>query len=120
MEHLEIIVDEKYHGLDPVQFGHEHCRLKHSFGPAVRQYWLLHYVVSGSGKFVREGKEYELSAGDIFVIPPFVETYYEADEKNPWHYIWIGFNTDIELPEEMTRPVIRCANTGSIFTDMLL
>ena len=27
----------------------------------------------------------------MFVIPPFVETYYEADSEDPWEYIWVGF-----------------------------
>ena len=29
--------------------------------------------------------------GMMFVIPPFVETYYEADAEDPWEYIWVGF-----------------------------
>lgn len=27
----------------------------------------------------------------MFVIPPFTETYYEADSEDPWEYIWVGF-----------------------------
>ena len=53
----------------------------------------------------------------MFVIPPYVETYYEADGDNPWSYIWIGFTTEKELP--LTLPdVIHCPKALRIFTSM--
>jgi AraC-like DNA-binding protein len=30
--------------------------------------------------------------GSIFFISPYDGAYYEADEKEPWEYIWIGFS----------------------------
>ena len=95
----EIIIDCGYNGLNPMQFGYQHCEKSHSFGPAVRNHWLLHYVVSGCGIFNISGKTHHIKAGDMFCIPPFVETYYEADCQNPWYYIWIGFTTDATLPD---------------------
>lgn len=94
----EIIVDCGYNGLNPMQFGYQHCEKAHSFGPAVRSHWLLHYVVSGCGIFKINGKTHHIKAGDMFCIPPFIETYYEADSQDPWYYIWIGFTTDTALP----------------------
>ena len=118
MHHSEIIINEEYAGYNPVQFGYEDCAPRHSFGPAVRSFWLLHYVVSGTGTFYREGRSYRVEAGEIFVIPPFLETYYEADGEHPWHYIWVGFTTERELPPVLSAPVIRCAGIGSVFEDM--
>lgn len=64
----------------------------HSFGPAVREYFLLHYVVRGKGIFRRGKREYTLQAGEIFVIRPGEVTYYEADMRDPWEYMWAGFD----------------------------
>ena len=94
----EIVVNYGFSGLNPMQFGYEYCEPSHSFGPAVRNHWLLHYVVSGCGIFKIDGKTHQIKAGDIFTIPPFIETYYEADATDPWHYIWIGFTTEDALP----------------------
>ena len=58
MENLEIIIDKNYKGFNPIQFGSQKCPPRWSFGPAVRSYWLLHFVVSGRGRFEREGKTY--------------------------------------------------------------
>lgn len=116
--HLEIVVDHHYGGLNPMQFGWQNCAPSHSFGPAVRTHWLLHYVVSGFGSFLREEVTYRVSPGQIFVIPPFLETYYEADARKPWHYIWIGFTTEERLPEVLAQPVITCPEAGAVFAGM--
>lgn len=112
-----IVNDEKYSGLNPVVFGYEDCEKCHSFGPAVRNYHLLHFVVSGFGNFVIKGKTYSVSAGEMFVIPPGEETYYEADSIIPWSYIWIGFTADKGLPLKLGN-VVRCPEALSIFNDM--
>lgn len=118
MHHTEIIIDRQYGGPNPMQFGYESCAPAHFYGPAVRTHWLLHYVVAGSGRFEREGKSYSLSAGDLFVIPPYMETYYQADEQDPWQYIWIGFTTADPLPAPLSEPVLRLPGAGAIFEEM--
>ena len=82
----------------PIVAGYEDCKRGHSYGPAVRHQWLIHYVVSGIGYFKIRGKQYTLSGGSLFVIPPYVEIFYVADEDEPWSYIWIGFDVEGELP----------------------
>ncbi len=118
MFHLEIIINEKYPGFNPIQFGYEDCTPSKSFGPTVRTFWLFHYVVSGTGIFQRNGETYQVKPGEIFVIPPFLETYYEADKEVPWKYIWVGFETNFDLPDIFHEPVIRCPGIGTIFEDM--
>ena len=75
---FEIIIDREYPGFNPVQFGYEDCRPGHAVGPGIRTHWLLHYVVWGKGIFCRDGVTHEVRPGDIFVIPPYEETYYEG------------------------------------------
>lgn len=119
MTHSEIITNCGYADLNPMQFGYEHCSPSHSYGPAVRTHWLLHYVVSGFGKFTKDGITQKIHPGQIFVIPPYQETYYEADSEKPWHYIWIGFTTESSLPEIFSKPVISCPDAGKLFDEML-
>ncbi|WP_267202407.1 AraC family transcriptional regulator [Limosilactobacillus kribbianus] len=63
----------------------------HQYGPAVRPYYLLHYILSGSGTFRVNGIRYHLHAGQGFFIAPNCQTDYEADTVTPWSYVWLGF-----------------------------
>lgn len=114
-----LVVNENLPGLNPVQFGTEDCAPSHAFGPAVRTFWLLHHVSAGQGTFVREGKTYHLRAGDVFVIPPYLETYYEADAQKPWQYEWIGFTTEFDLPDAFHQPVLHNRELSAVFEEMM-
>ena len=72
--------------------GYEFCTPGHSFGPAIRPSYIIHYIISGKGKFYCNNDEYELHENNAFLIEPNVMTFYQADFKEPWEYIWIGFN----------------------------
>lgn len=63
----------------------------HSFGPALKPHYMIHYVLSGRGKFSVGKKEYFLEAGHGFLIEPGELVFYQADEKEPWTYVWVGF-----------------------------
>lgn len=73
------------------QCGMSKCEPAHSFGPAVRDHYLIHYVLEGKGSFHVEGKNYRLNKNEGFLICPDVVTYYEADIEEPWSYAWVGF-----------------------------
>lgn len=72
--------------------GIESCQPSHSYGPAVRDHFLIHYVLDGCGNFYVDGKTYRLQKHQGFLICPDVVTYYEADKENPWTYTWVGFH----------------------------
>lgn len=55
-------------------------------------YFVMHYILLGSGKLVFGGKDYHCGPDDIFFVLPGVETEYCADKINPWYYVYIGFN----------------------------
>jgi AraC family transcriptional regulator of arabinose operon len=67
----------------------------HSFGPAVRPHYLLHYVLSGEGNYYVGNKQYHVKEQQGFLIEPDVLTFYQADAENPWEYIWVGFSGSI-------------------------
>lgn len=64
---------------------------EHKFGPAVRPYYLIHFILSGSGVFKVNNISYHLHAGQGFLIEPNYRTIYIADKQTPWSYIWLGF-----------------------------
>lgn len=63
---------------------------KHSFGPAIRDHFLVHIVLEGEGYCSIKNQKYYLRKGQGFVIPPNVSTFYQASESNPWSYVWMG------------------------------
>lgn len=77
--------------LSVYQFGYEECNKGHSFGPANRDHYLLHFIKSGKGDFQTENVSYSLEAGQGFLISPNKISSYKADESEPWTYFWIGF-----------------------------
>ncbi|MGL4736001.1 MAG: AraC family transcriptional regulator [Cellulosilyticaceae bacterium] len=83
--------------IKPLVCGEETCEKAHAFGPATRDYYLLHYVLSGKGRFRTPRGQYEVGKGQFFVIRPFEVTYYEADQMEPWHYCWVGFESQLDL-----------------------
>lgn len=72
--------------------GFQRCTPGFGWGPGVRDHFLLHYVRSGRGHYHADGKTYQLREGDIFLIRPGNSVYYQADQADPWEYVWVGFN----------------------------
>lgn len=70
--------------------GYENCAPGHSYGPVMRNGYLIHYILSGCGIYKARGKIFHLKEGDAFLICPEELIYYEADQKQPWSYTWIG------------------------------
>ena len=86
------LVNKHFIELNPISFGWQDCVPGHAFGPAVRRYTLLHYIIGGSGRFFARGEEFAIREGDAFLIRPDEVTVYRADRAKPWEYFWIGFS----------------------------
>ncbi len=72
--------------------GYSKCEPLHSFGPAVRPDYLIHYILKGKGRYCIGDVQYCLEDGQGFLIEPNVLTFYQADADEPWEYLWLGFN----------------------------
>lgn len=81
-----------YRNIDAMIYtcGYESCAPGHSYGPILRNGYLIHYILNGSGIYKARGKLYRLCEGDAFLICPGELIYYEADMHTPWTYTWIG------------------------------
>lgn len=91
--------------LNPVIAGRHRCKSGHRFGPHIRSYTLLHYVLSGKGTLFIDQKEYPVKAGQVFLILPGQVTTYEADLKDPWNYCWVGFDGSLSRSFTSLPPV---------------
>ena len=94
---MAIFPNENFIDLSLVQYGHEFCEPGHSFGPAKRNHYLFHFVVSGCGLLMADDRkqrthEYNIRSGQGFLISPQQTNTYIADSTHPWEYIWIEFD----------------------------
>ena len=87
-----VFQDERFVDLNLYQYGWERCRPMHQFGPAVRNHFLFHYILSGTGKLETSGQTFFLKPGQGFLLcPGQISTYY-ADRDDPWTYTWVEFD----------------------------
>ena len=75
-----------------ISCGWEKCTPEQSYGPGVRRYYTIHFVLNGQGYFYMNNRKYTLKAGQCFFIPPVTSSLYKAEPSDPWTYIWICFN----------------------------
>lgn len=113
-----LIANSGYRDVNPLVCGQQLCAPGHSFGPASREYFLLHYVVSGKGTLFADEREYRIRAGECFIIRPYELTLYTADGGDPWHYIWAGFTCGLDTAVLTSERVMVSARLGGIFRQM--
>ena len=94
---FSIFPNENFVDLSLYQYGMEQCPPAYSFGPATRNHYLFHYVLSGTGRLIANDSkgishEYQIRSGEGFMIFPRQINTYLADPKLPWEYIWIEFD----------------------------
>lgn len=78
--------------LNVYRCGIEECMPNHSWGPGVRDHYIIHLIISGKGCFTANGKTHNLEAGQGFLICPGEIVSYKADSIMPWKYSWVGFH----------------------------
>lgn len=71
--------------------GWQKCFPSHQYGPAIRNFYIIHYLTSGKGYYKVNGREYELNTGEAFLIWPSELHSYRADPDDPYEYLWVSF-----------------------------
>ncbi len=100
--------------------GWQKCERGYTWGPGVRDHYLLHYIASGNGTYEVNGTVYALTKGDVFFSKPDELIKYKAGTIEPWEYYWVGFNgpyankVAYKLPFKNSMPVHKCADTKVI------
>ena len=85
--------------------GYEECPSGYGYGPKIRSYHLIHFVLYGKGELHSNEHIFQLSAGDAFFIPAGKVSYYQASKEDPWCYAWVSFlgiNSQMYLYQLMT------------------
>ena len=105
-----IYKNEEQKDVIPLFAGEEKCASGHSFGPYIREHYLLHFCLSGKGVLQDKSGEHAVKAGEFFIIRPGEVTLYTADEEEPWHYVWFAFRGNItarfdSLPSVLKTPL---------------
>ena len=94
---FSVFPNENFVDLGLYQFGWEQCAPSKSFGPAARNHYLFHYVISGTGILYAddskgETQTWQVKSGQGFLLFPGQINTYVADQKLPWEYVWLEFD----------------------------
>lgn len=91
--------------------GTDTCRPGMSVGPLVKDFYLIHYVLSGKGSYTVGRRQHHLGPGDAFLIRPGKTVVYTADQEDPWQYCFFAFNG--QAAEQYL------SRTGFVFSDVV-
>lgn len=99
----------------PVRAGYQKCAPGWSFEPSCRDSYTIQYVLNGSGVVYKDGKKILAHSKDMFILRPGETFQLQADVLDPWTYIWIGFRSNIDLPELQQIDVLPAENLNEFF-----
>lgn len=86
-----IVKEKELVSLSVYNVGFQSCDSLYQWGPGIRDHYLIHYIISGKGRYTVNGKVHTLTPGDVFLVYPNTEVIYQADAEDPWEYTWVGF-----------------------------
>ena len=94
---FSVFPNENFVDLGLYQYGWEQCAPAHSFGPAARNHYIFHYVISGTGTLFADDEngnttEWQVKSGQGFMLFPGQVNTYIADSTLPWEYTWVEFD----------------------------
>ncbi len=105
--------------------GMQRCESGYTWGPGIRDHYLIHMILKGKGCYRVGEKSYLLQQGDLFLAKPSQLITYTADESDPWEYAWVGFNGACanklvsQLPFWDDSPIHHCSNFEKISFELL-
>jgi len=83
--------DDDDRAFEMLSFGYHKCPPEHTYGPDVRDAYVIHIVLEGEGTLIKNGKRMRLQKDKAFLTRAGEPFTYRADSDNPWHYVWIIF-----------------------------
>lgn len=88
-------IEKRFHFIYPSELNMYYCGKRersehHSYGPAVRDHFLLVYIKEGTAVLTLKGKPYEMTSGQLLFMFPGEKIYYKVNEECKWTILWIG------------------------------
>lgn len=91
--------------LNPILVGESQCEPGRYNLPDAQGGTLIHYVCKGTGTLYSRGGSHRVGPGQAFIILPDEPASYQADEKDPWMYRWVGFTGTLASRFSVLPPV---------------
>ncbi len=98
MPYTEHLYGWTWSGYNPISAGWDECAPGHRFGPGFREFYVVHYVLSGKGTLIARGQTHQITRDTMFAFSPYEVVSYEADPDDPWEYVWITFLCQGDVP----------------------
>lgn len=70
------------------ELGTNACKPGYSYSHYVTNRCILHFVIKGKGRLELDGKAHPVGAHQAFLIPENTHAFYQADDNDPWEYVW--------------------------------
>ncbi len=107
--------------LYPIAVGYYPTAVAHQMNREAHQNHLLMYCTAGSGRVTVDNRSWQVSSGDIILLPPGQGHSYEANPNDPWTIYWAhygGKRSDAYTALfELERPVATIGIHASLITD---
>ena len=116
-----IVKEKELVSLSVYNVGFQSCDSLYQWGPGIRDHYLIHYIISGKGRYTVNGSVHTLTPGDAFLVYPNTEVIYQADAQDPWEYTWVGFTgSDAATILRATEFENALEMTGRLYTTLAL
>ncbi|MCL2487316.1 MAG: AraC family transcriptional regulator [Oscillospiraceae bacterium] len=109
------LINKYLRDVNPREAGEEICSGADKAGPFYRSHYLLHYVLSGTGTFRINGQDYPAAKGQLAILYPGEVMSHRTGADDPWHYVWAGFETTLDVPVLGSRVLIDLPQADHIF-----
>ena len=118
-------------GFIPLTAGEHTCPSSHSYGPYIRDHYIIHFCLSGKGTLYNSSGAHPVEGGELFIIREGEVTTYTADALDPWRYVWLGFVGEraavfdtspcvMKAPRELTARLREYVEEGECSSDIYI
>lgn len=98
-DNLYFDAPRQYGGIQVFQIGDIYCNSDHQIGFHQQRCHEISYIVSGSGIFHLDGKDYEVKSGDLFLSPYGLVHSITSSHSSPIRFYYLGFLFDSTHPD---------------------
>lgn len=126
-------IEKRFNFIYPTELNMYYCGKReqsehHSYGPAVRDHFLLVFIQEGEAVLTCKGKPLLMTPGQLLFMFPNEKIYYKVNEGCKWSILWLGlygnlvYNFIAPLKVTPQNPLFTCPDpdlTGSILEQIL-